>query len=206
MHGWPAGRSRTGPCLAYAREMAAGTDSELSALSAAAVAFATPAMLCMAGSGNGADSFPVEVGFVLPDGASHCTLIRPAPHWTHWDPQAERVHRITRAAAVSHGRDVAEVAALLNTRLGGSTVYCDGAVSEQDWLHRLFDAARATPAFRLESLRVLLSERESAFWHVLQRQVTTEMRLQRHRASADAKILQLTLIRLRGPLPAPPGT
>ena len=152
MHGWPAGRSRTGPCLAYAREMAAGTDSELSALSAAAVAFATPAMLCMAGSGNGADSFPVEVGFVLPDGASHCTLIRPAPHWTHWDPQAERVHRITRAAAVSHGRDVAEVAALLNTRLGGITVYCDGAVSEQDWLRRLFDAARATPAFRLESL------------------------------------------------------
>jgi hypothetical protein len=39
---------------------------------------------------------------------------------------------------------------------------------------------------------------------VLQRQVASEMRLQRHRASSDAKILQLTLVRLRGPLPEPP--
>jgi hypothetical protein len=185
--------------------MAAGIDSGLTDPPAAAVAFATPAVLCMAASGTGSDSFPVEVGFVLPDGASYCTLVRPPPQWTHWDPRAERVHRIARAAAVSHGRDVTEVAALLNARLGGRTVYCDGAVPEQAWLTRLFDAARATPAFRLESLRVLLSDREAAFWHVLQRQVTTEMRLQRHRASADAKILQLTLIRLRGPLPTPPG-
>ena len=53
-----------------------------------------------------------------------------------------------------------------------------------------------------ENLRVLLSEREAAYWDFLKRQVTQELRLQRHRASSDAKILQRTLMRLREPLPS----
>jgi hypothetical protein len=185
-------------------DMATEPDLRRIGAPAATVAFVPPAMLSMAASGTGPDSFPVEVGFVLPDGASHCTLIRPAPHWTHWDPQAERVHRIAHAATMAHGRDVAHVASQLNTSLGGRTVYCGGAADELAWLQRLFDAAGTAPSFKLEPLRALLSAREAAFWHVLQQQVTTEMRLQRHRASADAKILQHTLMRLRGPLPIPP--
>ena len=168
------------------------------------VAFETPAVLSMEASGSGPDSYPVEVGFVLPDGTTRCTLIRPPAHWTHWDPQAERVHRIPRAAAVTHGRDVPEVAAQLNALLAGRTVYCDGRAHDEAWLRRLFDAAGTPPTFRLENLGMLLSDREAAFWHVLQQQVATEMRLQRHRASSDAKIIQLTLMRLRGPLPEPP--
>jgi hypothetical protein len=134
------------------------------------------------------------------------------------------MHRVPREAAVAHGRDVAEVAAQLNALLAGRTVYCDGRghepagpaqgqipvgaarrlPDEQAWLRRLFDAAGTPPAFTLANLRVLLSDREAAFWHVLQQQVATEMHLQRHRASADAKIIQLTLMRMRGPLPEPP--
>lgn len=170
-------------------------------LGAAAIAFEAPAMLSIEASGFGPDSYPVEVGFVLPDGSSRCTLIRPLAHWTHWDEQAERSHLVPRETALKQGRDGAEVAALLNDALNGQTVYCDGPAVDPTWLRVLFDAAGTVPSFELHNLRDLLSERETTFWNVLKRQVTTEMRLQRRRASSDAKILQRTLMRLRGPLP-----
>ena len=161
-----------------------------------------PAVLDMEASGFGRDSYPIEVGYVLSDGQTYCSLIRPMPGWTHWDPAAERVHRIPQAAVQSNGREVGEVARHLNERLEGQVLYCDGWAHDYTWLATLFEAAGLTPTFRLENLRVLLSERELAYWDVLKRQVTQEMRLQRHRASSDAKVLQRTLMRLREPLPS----
>jgi hypothetical protein len=96
------------------------------------------------------------------------------------------------------------VATELNQRLYGQTVYCDSWAHDYVWLSVLYDAAGLNPAFRLDDLRALLTEREAAFWGVLKQQVTTEMRLQRHRASSDAKILQRTFMRLRQP-PTPPA-
>ena len=174
---------------------------------AIAIAIATepaldaPAVMDIEASGFGRDSYPVEVGFVLPDGQAYCTLIRPAPAWTHWDPAAEAVHRIPLATVIRHGRDVREVATQLNERLQGLTLYCDGWAHDSVWLRVLFEAAGLTPAFKLDNLRALLTDQEAAFWSVLKTQVTTEMRLPRHRASSDAKILQRTLMRLRAPLP-----
>ncbi|MES2228802.1 MAG: hypothetical protein V4540_13695 [Pseudomonadota bacterium] len=159
-----------------------------------------PAVLDIEASGFGRDSYPIEIGFVLPDGQSYCSLIRPIPAWTHWDPAAERLHRIPLTTVIRHGREVVEVAAQLNARLHGLTVYCDGWAHDYTWLGVLFDAAGMSPSFRLDNLRALLTDREAAFWAIVKRQVTTEMRLQRHRASADARILQHTLMRLRGPL------
>jgi hypothetical protein len=161
-----------------------------------------PGVLDMEASGFGRDSYPIEVGYVLPDGQTYCSLIRPLPDWTHWDPQAERVHRITLATLQSNGRNVAEVAQHLNDQLHGQIMYCDGWAHDYTWLATLFEAAQMTPSFRLENLRVLLSEREAAYWDILKRQVTQEMRVQRHRASSDAKVLQRTLMRLREPLPS----
>jgi len=155
-------------------------------------------------SGFGHSSYPIEIGFVLPDGETYCSLIRPAPGWTHWDAEAERLHRISQETARTHGRDAREVAELLNERLRGLTLYCDGWAHDYVWLNVLFEAADLTPSFRLDNLRGLLTEREAAHWEVVKKQVTTEMRLQRHRASSDAKILQRTLIRLRAPLPPTP--
>ena len=160
-----------------------------------------PAVLDIEASGFGRESYPVEIGFVLADGQSHCSLIRPAPGWTHWDPAAEKVHRITRETLLRHGRDVVEVATRLNDRLHGLTLYCDGWAHDYAWLNVLFEAAGLTPAFKLDNLRVLLSENEAAFWSIVKAQITNEMRLPRHRASSDAKILQRTLMKLR----APPG-
>ncbi|MEP7296373.1 MAG: hypothetical protein ABI702_09295 [Burkholderiales bacterium] len=160
-----------------------------------------PAVLDIEASGFGQGSFPVEVGFVLPDGDTFCTLIRPAPGWTHWDAAAEKLHCISQATARTHGRDAREVAQMLNDRLRGLTLYCDGWAHDYAWLNVLFEAAGLSPGFKLDNLRGLLTEREAGSWDVLKQQVSTEMRLQRHRASSDAKILQRTLIRLRAPLP-----
>jgi hypothetical protein len=164
-------------------------------------AFVAPAVLDIEASGFGRDSYPVEVGFVLADGSTYCTLIRPAPEWKHWDPEAERLHHIALRTIVEHGRDVVEVARQLNDRLRGLTLYCDGWAHDFTWLGVLFEAAGLTPSFKLDNLRALLTDQEAAHWSVVKTQVAREMRLQRHRASSDAKILQSTLIRLRAPLP-----
>ena len=157
----------------------------------------TPAILDMEASGFGKTSYPIEVGYALPDGQTYCTLIRPAPAWTHWDTSAEALHHISRAAVLEHGRDIKDVAQHLNEHLCGRTIYSDGWANDYTWLAALFDAAGKRPAFKLDNLRALLNEHEAAHWHVVKEQVAREQSLQRHRASSDARVLQLTLKRLR---------
>jgi hypothetical protein len=164
-----------------------------------------PACLDMEASGFGRDSYPIEVGFVLGDGRTWCTLIRPADGWTHWDPAAERLHGISRDVVLRHGREVGLVAAQLNHELAGQTLYCDGWAHDYAWLNRLFDAADAVPAFRLDSLRSRLDEVEADRWHGVKQQVASEMPAVRHRASTDAKLLQMTWQRLRGATAARAG-
>lgn len=55
-----------------------------------------PTVVDVEASGFGRASYPIEVGFVLPNGHSFCSLIYPEPEWTHWDPQAETIHHISR--------------------------------------------------------------------------------------------------------------
>ena len=85
-----------------------------------------PAVLDVEASGFGRNSYPIEVGFVLPNGHSFCCLIYPEPEWTHWDPQAETVHHISRTLLLKRGLPAIEVARLLNAQLIGQTVYSDG--------------------------------------------------------------------------------
>lgn len=156
-----------------------------------------PAVLDIEASGFGRNSYPIEVGYVLPDGESFCTLIRPEPEWTHWDPAAEDLHHIPRDLALSRGRSVVEVARLLNERLAGRTLYTDGWANDYTWLAALYEAAEMAPGFRIENLHALLREGEADRWHLVKQQVSEELGVQRHRASADARLLQLTLQRLR---------
>jgi len=156
-----------------------------------------PTILDLEASGFGRDSYPIEVGFVLPDGTGFCTLIRPAPGWTHWDPAAEQVHHIQRDALQQHGRSVLEVARLLNDHLKGRTVFSDGWAHDYPWLWALYDEAGLVPSFKLDSLRSLLTEREERDWETTRELVSRDMKGQRHRASADARMLQSTLVRLR---------
>jgi len=164
-----------------------------------------PTVLDVEASGFGRNSYPIEIGFVMPDGHAFCTLVRPEPHWTHWDPQAEKLHHITRTLIEARGLPALEVARTLNTRLAGQTVYSDGWANDYSWLGALFEACDMTPRFKLENLRALLSEQEADLWHTVKAQVSEERGPHRHRASSDARVLQLTLQRLRHapPLAAP---
>jgi len=156
-----------------------------------------PAILDVEASGFGRGSYPIEVGFVESAGRCFCSLIQPEPDWQHWDETAEALHGISRAALLKHGKPPEWVAAELNARLHGQTVYCDGWGNDYPWLARLFDSAEMTPAFHLEDLRLLLSEDEAARWNPMIDAVRAEQQLRRHRASSDARVLQLTLQRLR---------
>jgi hypothetical protein len=156
-----------------------------------------PAILDVEASGFGGKSYPIEVGLVLPNGHSYCSLILPEPEWTHWDDKAESVHHISRRLLHDKGRPVVEVARMLNDHLKGQTVYSDGWVNDYSWVGVLFDAAGLYPRFRLENLRALLDEDEADHWHEVKAEVARERGAQRHRASADARLLQLTLQRLR---------
>jgi hypothetical protein len=158
-----------------------------------------PAILDVEASGFGRDSYPIEVGYVLADGSSFCTLIRPAPHWTHWDPAAEQVHGIPREHLERHGRSIEEVTRLLNEQLAGLTLYTDGWANDYAWIGALYEEAERVPRFRIDNLRGLLSEAEVRRWHETKQAISHELHLPRHRASADARLLQMTLGRLRAP-------
>lgn len=161
-----------------------------------------PAILDIEASGFGLGSYPIEVGFVQTDGQTWCSLVKPQPDWQHWDPNAASVHHITREQLLQHGRDVAEIAASLNDRLHGMTVYSDAWAHDYTWLNRLYEAAGRTPSFKLDNLRALLTDAEAACWHDVKRRVMLSLGLVRHRASADARILQQTLLSLRCPTKA----
>lgn len=161
------------------------------------LAHPAPTVLDVEASGFGRNSYPIEIGFVLPNGHAYCTLIRPETHWTHWDAQAEATHHIPRALLVERGLAVPDVARAINAQLAGQTVYSDGWANDYSWLGALFDAADMSPAFRLENLRALLDDQQADQWHTVKALVSSERGVQRHRASADARLLQLTLLRLR---------
>jgi DNA polymerase III epsilon subunit-like protein len=159
-----------------------------------------PAILDIEASGFGLGSYPIEVGFVQPDGQTWCSLVKPQPDWQHWDPNAAAVHHITREQLQQHGRPVNDIVALLNDRLRGMTVYSDAWAHDYTWLNRIYEAADRSPTFKLDHLRVLLTDAEAACWHDIKRRVALTLGLARHRASADARILQQSLLSLRAPL------
>jgi hypothetical protein len=154
-----------------------------------------PCVIDIEASGFGRRSYPIEVGYVLADGRARCTLIRPPAHWNHWDLGAEAVHHITRETLQRHGREALDVARMLNQDLAGLTVYCDGWAHDYAWLAVLFDEAELPQRFKLESVRVLLDEQGLSRLPGLQKSAMAELGAVRHRASNDARALQLAIER-----------
>ena len=156
-----------------------------------------PAILDIEASGFGLGSYPIEVGFVTADDQPWCSLVRPEPEWQHWDPEAAGVHGITRQQLLLHGRSSREITQVLNERLAGQTIYSDAWAHDYTWLGRLFDVAGCSPHFKLDNLRALLTDAQAAQWHEVKQSVAQRLGLQRHRASADARLLQQTYLALR---------
>jgi hypothetical protein len=157
-----------------------------------------PCVIDIEASGFGRGSYPIEVGYVLPNGSTFCTLVRPAAHWTHWDGDAERLHGLSRALLEQHGKSPAEVAGLLNEQLRGCTIYCDSWAHDYAWLAILFEEAGLTPTFKLRHLRELMDESDAAHWDGACSDARETLQITRHRASSDARVLQLALGRVKG--------
>ncbi|MEY2838761.1 MAG: hypothetical protein RJB60_1060 [Pseudomonadota bacterium] len=158
-----------------------------------------PPILDIEASGFGLGSYPIEIGVVMPDSRTWCSLVKPEPAWQHWDPNAASVHNIAREQLDQHGRTPQEIVQTLNEWLRGMVVYSDAWAHDYTWLNKLYDAANRSPSFRLENLRALLTDAEAGRWHELKLSVAKQANLPRHRASSDAKLLQMTLVALRAP-------
>ena len=156
-----------------------------------------PTVIDIEASGFGRGSYPIEIGFVLPDGRGDCMLVRPMPQWLHWDPAAESLHHISRDLLMRHGQPIEAVIDRLETQLRGRTVYSDGWGNDYTWLSTLYEAVDRRPGFRLDSLQKLLSEDELGHWDTTKAEVFRNAAQARHRASADARLLQSTVMRVR---------
>ena len=153
-----------------------------------------PAVIDVEASGFGRGSYPIEVGFVLPNGESFCRLIRPPEHWTHWDENSEALHGIRRDILLKHGKSATDVARWLNEKLRGLTLYSDGWGQDLSWLGCLFDEADCTQLFRLETLPKILTEEQKMLWSSTKARVIKQLGFQRHRASNDAIVIQQTYL------------
>lgn len=158
-----------------------------------------PAILDIEASGFGRGSYPIEIGFVMPDGQTYCALVKPEPGWEHWDASAESVHGVTRLILDEHGKSALEVARQINEQLRGQDVYSDGWANDYSWLGKLFDSVDSFPSFRLKNVRELLSEEEADRWHAIKADVERLLVLRRHRASSDARLIQETLRQIKTP-------
>jgi len=154
-----------------------------------------PLIIDVEASGFGAHSYPIEIGLAMDEGEKFCTLILPAPDWTHWDDEAEKVHRVPRDILETYGKPMKQVAEELNEILEGKTVYTDGWVVDKPWLTTLFHAAGVPMKFDVSSLEMILSEPQMNNWHDTKDRIIEEMELKRHRASYDAIIIQETFKR-----------
>lgn len=153
-----------------------------------------PIIIDVEASGFGRGSYPIEVGFVMPNGDTQCTLIKPDPSWTHWDESSEGLHGITREVLAKHGKPIEDVAQWLNQHLRGLTVYSDAWGNDLSWLGALFEYAEMPQLFHLEGLNKLLSEDQMNVWSETRKQVVSALGIKRHRASNDAKVIQRTYL------------
>jgi len=156
-----------------------------------------PTILDIEASGFGRGSYPIEIGFSDGQGGLFCSLIQPEADWLHWDGSAEALHGISRELLLTHGRPARWMADQLNTRLRGQTVFCDGWGHDYTWLARLYEAVEVRMSFQLDDLRKLLSEDEAQRWKGVTEAVRARQLLTRHRASSDARVLQLALAEIK---------
>ncbi|XOV86633.1 MAG: hypothetical protein ACFHX7_16890 [Pseudomonadota bacterium] len=156
-----------------------------------------PFIIDIEASGFGPHGYPIEVGLALEPGEKFCSLLAPPPMWTHWDDEAEKIHRVARDILETYGRPLEDVANELNSRLQGRTVYSDGWVVDKPWLSKVFDTTGIRQDFSISALEMILCEKQMEIWHATKDELLAEMQLNRHRASYDAFVIQETFVRTR---------
>lgn len=149
-----------------------------------------PDIIDVEASGFGRGSYPIEVGVALASGQTACFLIRPFDDWTHWTAEAESLHQISRTVLVSHGHPPQLVVRTLNDLLADRVVYTDAWGVDSSWLALLHERVGVPARYKLETLSALLNEAQRDVWAEQKERARAEMGLTRHRASADALVLQ----------------
>lgn len=109
---------------------------------------------------SGFDGYPVEIGVarVRPDGSvgSDSRLLSHGP-WIEmaelWDPEAEKVHKISRQELVSQGRSLEEVRTWLEAEAQDRMVFIDSAYDAR-WLSWLYPRPIQAPRFSLAHVSI----------------------------------------------------
>lgn len=156
-----------------------------------------PIIIDVEASGFGSNSYPIEIGVAMEGGQSHCYLLCPLEEWRHWDREAERLHGLSRDQLLTFGKPLKEVALALNNLLGCRTVYSDAWGHDQSWIALLFDAVDMLPSFRIDHVLSITDQDQLPLWDAARAKMEAELDQGRHRASIDAKIIQLTYQRTR---------
>ncbi len=109
-------------------------------------------------------SYPLEVGVALMQHPcapieTWASLIAPDPAWdlaSQWDPDAERLHGISRRD-LAKGASPCNVMRQLNELVGAiGYAWCDGGGYDRHWLATLGDAAGIQPGFELRDINAAI--------------------------------------------------
>lgn len=146
-------------------------------------------------SGLASNSYPIEVGLVLGNGQSFEALIKPLPHWQHWDEEAESIHGIDREQLETDGQDIRAVCQQINKLCAGKTLYSDCWVHDSRWLNLLFSEAGIPMEFRCSPMEVFLDDEELENWLYHKSEFCRTSNIRPHRALNDAIIIAETLER-----------
>jgi hypothetical protein len=100
---------------------------------------------------------PIEIGWASLDTStdeiqSESHLVKPPSHWDLdpvWDPDAEKLHQISRHQLIAHGRTPFEIARRMNESLAGRELFSDAPADDERWLRIIFDEAGLAPAFTI---------------------------------------------------------
>jgi hypothetical protein len=155
------------------------------------------AVMDIEASGFGRESYPIEIGIVLPDGTRYQSLVRPERDWRHWDNSAQDVHGIARSYLLKEGRPVQEICRDINAICNGLTLYSDCWVHDCHWFHALFNAAKMPALARCSAIEYLLDDHQQAQYQRVKSRMATRLALPLHRALNDAVIIQAALKELR---------
>jgi len=106
------------------------------------------------------DSYPIQVGFICKNEDVQTYFINPesVQSWTGWSTDAEKAHQFPRDYVIQHGLHPHEVTAILNKKLMGRQVYCNGYGNDLFWCSRLFAAANEAPSFVIKDFFSLIPE------------------------------------------------
>jgi hypothetical protein len=148
---------------------------------------------------------PIEIGWAFVDPStgkihSESHLVKPPDHWDLkqlWDPDAEKLHRISMQQVLLYGRPPLEIASRMNTCLAGRELYSDSPVDDERWLRMIFNEAALAPTFAIakRNAKSLITDRAFEMgWDDVQLEYTKN-EVDRvapprvHRAEADARHL-----------------